>query len=206
MTGKTTVMQMTTEAAVVVEYDCRPCGGGGCAGRSGLSLRGGGQHKGGCVMPTESNVQGDALWLMVKTQDHRTVSKNDCRLLAVGGWRLAAVGGWRLAVGGWRLVVLGCGPQGLSLTTEKWGLLGTALGSVRVMPLAAGEGFIAQILLLLLLHSIAHGGPGLRALGPPVCDIRCPCLGERVSFEPHSCTPPPFSLQKGSRSRGPESA
>ena len=80
----------------------------------------------GVVTPTVTNVQGDALRFMDKTQDHRNSIE---QLLAVGGgWRLAVGGGWwRLAVGGWRLVVLGDCPEGLSLTKTKLWFLRTAL-------------------------------------------------------------------------------
>ena len=62
-----------------------------------LSFRGGGKA---FVTPTETNIHGDALCVMVMWPSRR---------LAVGGWRLA-VGGWRLAVGGWRLAAVpgGC--------------------------------------------------------------------------------------------------
>ena len=71
------------------------------------------------------NVHGDALCFMVETwarhKTTETVLKN--------GWRLAAVGGLRLAFGGgWQLVIVGSGPQGLSLNEkEKLGFLKTAL-------------------------------------------------------------------------------
>ena len=49
----------------------------------------------GFLTPTEPDVHGDALCLIVMGPFLR-------QRLAVGGWRLAAVAGWRqLAVGGW---------------------------------------------------------------------------------------------------------
>ena len=97
-------------------------------------------------MPTETDVQGDALCFMVMTwAGHKTreaLLNNDWRLAAVGGWRRLAVGrwwllvvsGWRLVVhGGWRVAVGGGwrlavgGPCGLSFTEKKLRFLRTAL-------------------------------------------------------------------------------
>ena len=76
--------------------------------RSRATLKG---EKKGFVMPTETNVHGDALCFMVKTwATTETALNNGWRLTAPGGWRLrlAAGGGWRLvAVGGWWLVAVG---------------------------------------------------------------------------------------------------
>ena len=53
------------------------------------------------VAPTETNIPGDALCLMV-------TAPSLLQRLAVGGWRLVAVcSGWQLAVGSWRLAVHG---------------------------------------------------------------------------------------------------
>ena len=49
------------------------------------------------VMPTETNVHGEALCFMVNTW---AIHKTTEALLPNNCWRLAAVGGWRLAVGG----------------------------------------------------------------------------------------------------------
>ena len=80
-----------------------------------------GREKGGLVPPTETNVHGDALCLMVKTgAGHKTTAvllNNGWRLMAVGGWRFVAVSGGRgrrLAVGG--PSGLSFGLEGLSLT------------------------------------------------------------------------------------------
>ena len=64
----------------------------------------------GFIMPTETNLHGDALCFMVKTWARHKTTKallnSGWRLVAVGGWgRLAVGGGWQLAVGGWWLVV-----------------------------------------------------------------------------------------------------
>ena len=64
----------------------------GIAVVAGLSLKRGGGGGNGCVLPTETNVHGDALCFMV-------MGPSLLQRLAVGGWWLA-VGGWRLAVGG----------------------------------------------------------------------------------------------------------
>ena len=56
-------------------------------------------------MPTETNVQGDALCFMVETW----ATHNTTATVLTNGWRLGAVGGRRLVVGG--------GPWGLSLST-----------------------------------------------------------------------------------------
>ena len=61
-------------------------------------------------MPTETNVQGDALrltWATLKTTE--TVMNNGGQWAAVGGWWLVAVCSWRLVADGgdWRLVVGG---------------------------------------------------------------------------------------------------
>ena len=59
----------------------------------------GGKKERRFVTPTETNVHGDALCLMVETwawARHKTTETtlNNGWRLAVGGWRLVAVGGW----------------------------------------------------------------------------------------------------------------
>ena len=54
-------------------------------------------------MPTETNVDGDALSFMVKTWAKRKTTET----VVNNGWRLVAVGGCQLVVGGgwWQLAV-----------------------------------------------------------------------------------------------------
>ena len=63
------------------------------------------------VVPTEMNVDGDALCFMIKTwtihKTTETVLNNAWRLAVDSGWRLAADGGWTVVGGGWCLEIGG---------------------------------------------------------------------------------------------------
>ena len=92
------VSQWQTAEEGVVPGDQRRCTGCSCCCRAVRKA-----HTKRFITPTETNVHGDALCVMVKTwAKHKTTET-----VLNSGWRLA-VGGWRLAVGGgWRLVVPG---------------------------------------------------------------------------------------------------
>ena len=82
-----------------------------------------GNEQKGVVTPTETNVHGDALCLVVKTWARHKTTEG----VLSNGWRLAAVGGWwQLVIGGWRRLAVG-GSKGLSFTKKKKEFLSTAL-------------------------------------------------------------------------------
>ena len=60
------------------------------------------KRKRGFVTPTERNVHGDALWLMVKAWAWAWAGHKTTETVLNNGWRLAVGGWWRLAgVDGW---------------------------------------------------------------------------------------------------------
>ena len=82
---------------------------------AGLSFKGKKNERKGFVMPTETNLHGNALCFTVNTWARPKTTET----VLSNGWR-------RLAVGGWRLVVLGGCPN-----KKKLGFSRTALGRGR---------------------------------------------------------------------------